>query len=351
MFDYRDAAERALGQAWQSMTLAQQAEFVRLFADFLERGYVAFLGTKASVTDGLTVRYLEESTTGETAGVATTLLSRNGNDLDVDYFMVRRGQGWMVRDVIVDGMSLIGNYRAQFSRILTTSSYAELIARMQGDGLEPSQPVIAAAAPVPNAAQHAVVAAQPAEPIVIAPAPATTATQPAAPATQPAEPVGTQSPVVPAMSAPPAPRQELQVATRPKDDAAPKVDVVRASAPLPTVPEPAAAAPEPTLAPPSSASAEPERVAYAGSSRAAAISYWIQVGAFRTVAAAAQLAERLRREGMSASNDKLTSVPWHPAGALARVRVGPFATHSDAQSKLRELTARGYAPFIAEARD
>jgi cell division septation protein DedD len=44
-------------------------------------------------------------------------------------------------------------------------------------------------------------------------------------------------------------------------------------------------------------------------------------------------------------------VPGHPAGALARVRVGPFATQSDAQSKLRELIARGYAPFIAEARD
>ena len=83
----------------------------------------------------------------------------------------------------------------------------------------------------------------------------------------------------------------------------------------------------------------------------AASHYWIQVGAFRTVGAAVQLAERLRRQGVAASNDSLTSAPGHPAGALARVRVGPFATPSDAQSKLRELTARGYAPFIAQARD
>ena len=54
---------------------------------------------------------------------------------------------------------------------------------------------------------------------------------------------------------------------------------------------------------------------------------------------------------MAAINDPLRSAPGHPAGALARVRVGPFATHGDAQSRLRELTARGYAPFIAEARN
>jgi cell division septation protein DedD len=69
------------------------------------------------------------------------------------------------------------------------------------------------------------------------------------------------------------------------------------------------------------------------------------------VVAASPPAERLRRQGMSASNDPPTSAPGHPAGALTRVRVGPFANPSDAQSKLRELTARGYAPFIAQARD
>ena len=54
---------------------------------------------------------------------------------------------------------------------------------------------------------------------------------------------------------------------------------------------------------------------------------------------------------MAASNDPLTSAAGHPAGALARVRVGPFAIRSDALSKLHQLTARGYAPFIAEIRN
>jgi phospholipid transport system substrate-binding protein len=288
IFDYRDAAARALGPAWQSRTPAQQAEFVRLFADFLGRGYIAFVGTKANMNGGIQILYLEESITGDSAAVATTLLTRNGNDLDVDYFMVWRGGRWMVRDVVVDGMSLIANYRAQFNRILSTSSYTELVARMQGDTLEVPQTAVAAAA------QEA----------MVAPAPTVAATA-AAP-------------------------QEVQLAARHVEVAAPRVEAIRVSAPEPAIP--VQAAPK-------------------GASRVAASHYWIQVGAFRTVGAAVQLAERLRRQGMAASNDPLTSAPGHPAGALARVRVGPFSSHSDAQSKLRELIARGYAPFIANTRD
>jgi cell division septation protein DedD len=120
------------------------------------------------------------------------------------------------------------------------------------------------------------------------------------------------------------------MAARPRDDAVPKVAAIRVSAHRPMA---------------------PERVALTSAGRTGTTRYWIQVGAFKTVDAAAQLAERLRREGMAASNDQLTRAPWHPAGALARVRVGPFATHSQARSKLRQLMARGYTPFISEAHD
>jgi cell division septation protein DedD len=129
---------------------------------------------------------------------------------------------------------------------------------------------------------------------------------------------------------PPIVRQEIHLSARSSEVPAPKVEVSRVSAPEPTI---------------------RVHTASRGASRVATSHYWIQVGAFRTVGAAVQLAERLRRQGMSASNDPPMSAPGHPAGALSRVRVGPFATPSDAQSKLRELTARGYTPFIAQARD
>jgi phospholipid transport system substrate-binding protein len=305
VFDYQEAAARALGPAWQLRTPAQQAEFVLLFAEFLERGYIAFIGTKASVTGGLKIRYVEETVTGDSAGVATTLLSRNGSDLDVDYFMVRRAGRWMVRDVVVDGIGLVANYRAQFNRILRTGTYADLVARMQGDAPEPQRTVGAAAA-------------------------APRVTQPERAVAQPARPVST-SPVVGLGGAgPPVARQELYLAARPIETVTPKAEAARVSVPEPAI---------------------PEQAAPRGTSRAAATRYWIQVGAFKTVGAAVQLAERLRRQGMAAFNGTLTSAPGHPAGALARVRVGPFATRADALSKLRELTARGYEPFITGARN
>ena len=312
VFDYWDAAARALGPAWQLRTPAQQAEFVRLFAEFIERGYIAFVGTKASVTGGLEIRYLEEFVTGDSAAVATTLLTRNGTDLDVDYFMVRRGGRWMVRDVVVDGMGLVANYRAQFNRILSTGTYADLVARMRGDAPGPPQPLVAAAVAAP------------------VPAPAPRVAQPAPGAAQPANPVSTSAVAVLAVVAPPVGRQEIHLAARPIEAVAPKVEAIRVSAPAPAI---------------------PEQAAPRGTSRAPATRYWIQVGAFKTMGAAVQLAERLRRQGMAAINDPLRSAPGHPAGALARVRVGPFTTRSDAQSMLRDLTARGYAPFIAEARN
>ena len=360
IFDYQDAAARALGPAWQSRTPAEQAEFVRLFADFLERGYLAFVGTKANVSNGLQVRYLEESVTGDSAAVATTLLTRNGSELDVDYFMARRGEHWMVRDVVVDGMSLIANYRAQFNRILSTSSYADLVAKMQGDTLEvqqapvtvaaqaaveagtptatPARPVASAppVAPVPPVVSVPPVVAAPAlaEAPTGAPAPtvavAPTAAEASAAAPQPVTPASPPAVDVPAVIARTVSRQEVQVAARTVEAVAAEVETTRAS-----VPEPPA----------------PVRPASKGTKGVAASHYWIQVGAFRTVGAAVQLAERLRRLGMAALNDPLTSAPGHPAGALARVRVGPLSNHSDALSQLRELIARGYTPFIAQARD
>ena len=360
VFDSRDAAARALGPAWESRSSAEQEEFVRLFADFFARGWVALVGAKANVSGGLQIRYLEESVADDSAAVATTMLTRNGSDLDVDYFMARRAGRWVVRDVVVDGISLIGNHRAQFNRILSTSSYAELVARMQGDTLEVQQPAIAAAGPAAPVEQVAMVApappVTPAPPVeqvaMVAPAPAVTpaptveqvamvapaptvtpaptVAQPAEAAAQPAKPASPPAVVVPAVIAPPVARQEIQLAARPVEVAAPRVESISVSAPEPAI---------------------PVQPASKGASRMGASHYWIQVGAFRTVGAAVQLAERLRRQGMAASNDLLASAPGHPARALARVRVGPFATHSDAQSKLRELIARGYAPFIAAARD
>lgn len=150
VFDFRAAAAVALGSVWLSRVPADQDEFTRLFAIFLERGFIAAVGSQASVAGGVKIQYLGESIDGESASVATTLLTRGGQELPVDYWMVRRGDRWKVQDVVVDGVSLVMNYRAQFARVLAANPYAELVARMQAkmpSGAQPILPLLAQSAP------------------------------------------------------------------------------------------------------------------------------------------------------------------------------------------------------------
>jgi hypothetical protein len=107
------------------------------------------VGSKASVAGGVKIQYLGESIDGDSAGVATTLLTRGGQELPVVYWMVRRGDRWKVQDVVVDGVSLVMNYRAQFARVLTAYPYAELVARMQAE--TPSESPPAASLPAQSA--------------------------------------------------------------------------------------------------------------------------------------------------------------------------------------------------------
>ncbi|HTY77862.1 MAG TPA: ABC transporter substrate-binding protein [Candidatus Bathyarchaeia archaeon] len=137
VIDFREAAARALGPAWSSKPRETQDEFTELFASVLERGFIAAIASKANLSGGVKVRYVSESISGDQAVVSTTLQGRNGADLPVDYRMIRRGDDWKVQDVVIEDVSLIANYRAQFSRILRDHPYTGLIAKMKGDPAEP----------------------------------------------------------------------------------------------------------------------------------------------------------------------------------------------------------------------
>jgi phospholipid transport system substrate-binding protein len=110
------------------VTAAQRSEFTRLFEDRFERSsrllVVRFLGER-------TTTYAGETIQGEEARVRTALVSPKDGTLPVDYRLTAAGGRWAVADVVVDGVSLTGNYRAQFSKILRTSSYESLLRRMR----------------------------------------------------------------------------------------------------------------------------------------------------------------------------------------------------------------------------
>jgi len=148
VFDFRGAAATALGPAWEARTPAERAEFARLFTELVESGYLTLVGAKARVSGGVSVRFLGESGDGDAAMVRTSLLTRSGDDLPVDYRMLRLGERWAVRDVVIDGVSLVENYQAQLHRVLQGSSYADLIATLRARVPAPSRALAAAEAPV-----------------------------------------------------------------------------------------------------------------------------------------------------------------------------------------------------------
>src|SRR4030095_1666240 len=134
VFDFRGAAERSLGRQWQARSLAEQNEFTRVFADFVQRGFVHWIASVADIDlngAGVTVPYLGESVSRDTAAVQTAILGRGGRLILLDHDMVFRDRRWMVRDVTIDGLSLVGSYRAQFDHVIRVSSYRDLVERMR----------------------------------------------------------------------------------------------------------------------------------------------------------------------------------------------------------------------------
>jgi phospholipid transport system substrate-binding protein len=127
IFDFSETARRSLARHWQSRTPAERQEFVALFADLLERSYIS----KIELYGGDRISYQGDVVDDDVAFVRTKLTTKQGTDIPIEYRMLRRGDRWMVYDVVIEGISLIANYRAQFNKIIQTSSYQELVQRMK----------------------------------------------------------------------------------------------------------------------------------------------------------------------------------------------------------------------------
>lgn len=127
IFDFTETAKRALGPHWQGRTEEEREEFVNLFADLLEHSYIA----KIERYEGENIQYAGEQLDGDYATVQTKFLTKQGQAVQIDYQMFRRGDRWLVYDVVIEGVSLISNYRDQFNKIIQTSSYEELVKKLK----------------------------------------------------------------------------------------------------------------------------------------------------------------------------------------------------------------------------
>ncbi len=126
-FDWEEMARRALATHWAKRTLEERKEFVRLFADLLERTY------KKKVEDysGEKVLYEGETKDRDYATVKVKIATKKDKDIPVEYRLKKEGNDWFVYDVSIEGVSLVNNYRTQFNSIIVQSSYENLIKRLR----------------------------------------------------------------------------------------------------------------------------------------------------------------------------------------------------------------------------
>jgi phospholipid transport system substrate-binding protein len=134
IFDYPDTARRALAAHWNARTPQERDEFTRLFGDLLDRAYIS----KIELYQGEKVKWVGETVTNDDAVVKTTILTKSGTEVPVDYRMHLKDGRWRVYDVVIEGVSLVSNYRTQFNKIVQTESYDSLVQKLRARGAEPA---------------------------------------------------------------------------------------------------------------------------------------------------------------------------------------------------------------------
>jgi phospholipid transport system substrate-binding protein len=132
LFEGRASARHALGAEWDRRSGAEREQFARTFAVVFERAYLEIVQGQLPTSRVPDVRVLgEDASSGRRTVVRTSVTTRDGSDVRMDYVMARMGERWRVHDVLIDGVSVVDNYRDQFARVLRTASYPELLERLR----------------------------------------------------------------------------------------------------------------------------------------------------------------------------------------------------------------------------
>jgi phospholipid transport system substrate-binding protein len=126
-FDFAAMAQKSLGTRWKDLE-GKEDDFVSAFTDFVENSYMSTLGSYR----GEKVVYDRDRANGESAEVDTRVVGGQGNPIKIEYKLRLTDGQWMVYDAVIDDVSVVGNYRSQFARILQTASLGELIQNLRG---------------------------------------------------------------------------------------------------------------------------------------------------------------------------------------------------------------------------
>lgn len=127
VFDYSEMAKRSLGKHWNQRTPAERKQFAELFATLLENSYAG----KIESYNNEKIVYLKEIVDGDHAEVKSKVVTAKRDEFTLDYRMIKQNGKWMAYDVVIEGVSLVSNYRTQFNKIITSGGYSELVKKLE----------------------------------------------------------------------------------------------------------------------------------------------------------------------------------------------------------------------------
>jgi phospholipid transport system substrate-binding protein len=126
-FDFSEMAKRSLGRHWAARTSEEQREFVKVFATLMGKSYADNIESYTTQN----VLYIRESEEQNYAQVDTKIVAQNGSPLSINYKLHSVDSEWKIYDLVIEDISIVGNYRSQFDRIIGRSSFAELVRTMK----------------------------------------------------------------------------------------------------------------------------------------------------------------------------------------------------------------------------
>jgi phospholipid transport system substrate-binding protein len=125
MFDFRAMARSSLGQKWNQLTAKEQDNFVDLFASLIEQRYIG----KIDAFDDQKVIYKDKRVKNNKARVYSVILDKN-LEIPIDYSLQLSQGKWLIKDLKIENVSLIANYRRDFNSIIRKEKFAGLVEKI-----------------------------------------------------------------------------------------------------------------------------------------------------------------------------------------------------------------------------
>jgi len=133
-FDFDEMSMRTLARHWKERTPAERKHFAGLFKQLLQRTYFDRVDSYCRDMNNLctneVVLIKKQELQGNKAIVYTAFV-RNNVETPVEYKLMSAAGKWMVYDVVIEGVSLVRNYRSQFESIVAKEQYSGLVAKME----------------------------------------------------------------------------------------------------------------------------------------------------------------------------------------------------------------------------